>query len=147
MVPDEAAQRMAEKAGSPDLPVGQRRYRMADFPAFMKNPANRIDPSAQHTPGIEGYVYDGIDGSQMGFWTCHETAKASEHVHDYDEYMVVLEGCYTLLIEGQRIELEPGQEYLIPKGILHGGEVVAGTRTIHAFGGTRVIRAQQGRSS
>ncbi|MBI5584457.1 MAG: cupin domain-containing protein [Deltaproteobacteria bacterium] len=115
---------------------------MQDFPPFMKTPLNRIPPSSQSTPGIEGYVYDGADGSQMAFWTCHESAKSQEHVHDYDEYMVVVKGCYTLLIQGRRIDLKPGQEYFISKGIPHGGEVVAGTRTIHAFGGVRVIRAQ-----
>jgi hypothetical protein len=25
----------------------------------------------QHTPGVEGYVFDGADGSQMAFWTIH----------------------------------------------------------------------------
>jgi len=36
-------------------------------------------------------------------------------------------------VEG--IRLEAGAEYLIPKGTVHAAEVVAGTRTIHAFGG------------
>jgi quercetin dioxygenase-like cupin family protein len=116
---------------------------MQEFPAFMKNPINRIPSSSQSTSGIEGYVYDGADGSQMAFWTCRETAKSQEHIHEYDEYMVVVEGCYTLLIQSQRIDLKAGQEYFIPKGIPHGGEVIAGTRTIHAFGGVRVVRAQQ----
>ena len=115
---------------------------MADFPAFMKNPSNRIDQHSQYTAGIEGYVYDGADGSQMAFWTCRDAGISSEHVHDYDEYMVVVEGCYSLLIQGNRIDLRAGQEFLIPKGIPHGGERVAGTRTIHAFGGTRATRAQ-----
>ncbi len=113
---------------------------MHDFPAFMKNPINRVDPSLQHTPGIEGYLYDGADGSQMAFWTYHETATSAEHVHDYDEYFVVVAGCYTLIIKGQAIILKPGEEYLIPKGVVHGGEAIAGTRTIHAFGGTRAKR-------
>jgi quercetin dioxygenase-like cupin family protein len=114
---------------------------MPDFPAFMKNPANRIDPASQHTPGVEGYVYDGADGSQMAFWTCRESAPSGEHVHDYDEYMVVVEGCYTLIIEGRNIDLRPGRECFIPRGIPHAGRVVAGTRTIHAFGGKRADRA------
>jgi quercetin dioxygenase-like cupin family protein len=113
---------------------------MPDFPAFMKNPVNRIDPSSQHTPGVEGYVYDGADGSQMACWLYRESASSGEHVHPYDEYMVVVEGCYTLVLQGQDIDLAPGQEYLIPKGIPHAGWVVAGTRTIHAFGGKRADR-------
>ncbi len=116
---------------------------MHDFPASMKNPLNRIAPSSQATPGVEGLVYDGANGSQMAFWTCKETAVSAEHVHDYDEYMIVVEGCYTLLIQGRRISLESGQEYFIPKGVPHGGEVVAGTRTIHAFGGIRARRAHE----
>lgn len=106
----------------------------------MKHPANRIARSDQATPGVEGYVFDGVDGSQMAFWTCTETAHSSSHIHDFDEYMIVVEGCYTLIIDGQRICLRAGQEYFIARGVHHGGEVVAGTRTIHAFGGCRAQR-------
>jgi len=116
---------------------------MDDFPAFMKSSANRIAASNQATPGVEGYVFDGADGSQMAFWTCHETAVSAPHVHDYDEYMLVVQGCYTLVIEGQRIQINAGEEYFIPKGMWHGGEPIAGTRTIHAFGGKRAIRATE----
>ena len=113
---------------------------MPDFPAFMQHPANRIATSAQSTPGVEGYVFDGADGSQMAFWTCRQTASSAPHSHDFDEYMLVVEGCYTLVIDGKPIPVHAGEEYVIPRGVLHGGEVVAGTRTIHAFGGHRVDR-------
>src|SRR5258706_11302410 len=106
---------------------------MDDFPQFMKHPANRIAKTNQATPGVEGYVFDGADGSQMAFWTCRETAASAAHVHDYDEYMIVVQGCYTLIIEGERIPLKAGQEYFIPRGVPHSGEVLAETRTIHAF--------------
>ena len=43
---------------------------MEDFPEFMKGQANRIATSSQATPGVEGYVFDGTDGSQIAFWTC-----------------------------------------------------------------------------
>jgi len=116
---------------------------MDDFPNFMKSAANRIATSTQSTPGAEGYVYDGPDGGQMAFWTCHETAVSAPHVHEYDEYMVVVQGCYTLVSGDTRVPVRAGQEYFIPKGLWHGGEVVAGTRTIHAFGGRRAERVQQ----
>ena len=111
------------------------------FPEFMKRAANRIAASNQATPGVEGYVFDEADGSQMAFWTCHETASSAEHVHEFDEYMVVVQGCHTLIIEGRRIAVNAGEEYFIPRGVVHSGEVVAGTRTIHAFGGHRADRA------
>jgi quercetin dioxygenase-like cupin family protein len=113
---------------------------MDEFPNFLRQDANRIAASDQSTPGVEGYVFDGADGSQMAFWTCRETAVSTAHVHDYDEYMLVVQGCYTLIIDGLRIPLKAGDEYLIPRAIVHSGEVVAGTRTIHAFGGHRANR-------
>lgn len=113
---------------------------MDDFPEFMRAAANRIATQSQATPGVEGYVFDGADGSQMAFWTCRETAASAAHVHEYDEYMVVVQGCYTLIIDGKRIPVRAGEEYFIPRGVLHAGEVLAGTRTIHAFGGHRANR-------
>jgi len=47
---------------------------MDDFPDFMKRPANRIATSSQATPGVEAYVFDGVDGSQMA---PHRAPKAS----------------------------------------------------------------------
>jgi len=76
----------------------------------------------------------------MAFWTCEETASSTEHVHDYDEYMLVVQGCYVLIVEEERIPLKAGEEYFIPRGVRHGGEVLAGTRTIHAFAGHRADR-------
>ncbi|MDE3135519.1 MAG: cupin domain-containing protein [Acidobacteriota bacterium] len=115
---------------------------MDDFPPFMKHPADRISTSSQATSGAEGYVFDAAGGNQMAFWTCHESAASTPHVHDYDEYFVVVRGCYTLIIDGGRIPVRAGDEYFIPKGTWHGGEAVAGTRTIHCFGGRRVERSQ-----
>jgi quercetin dioxygenase-like cupin family protein len=113
---------------------------MDEFPNFMRRNANRIATGDQATPGVEGYVFDGADGCQMAFWTCRETAVSTAHVHDYDEYLLVVQGRYTLIIAGLRIPLKAGEEYFIPRGVVHSGEVVAGTRTIHAFGGHRANR-------
>jgi quercetin dioxygenase-like cupin family protein len=113
---------------------------MNAYPEFMKHPANRILRSNQATPGVEGYVFDGEDGSQMAFWTCSADGVCAEHVHDYDEYMLVVQGCYTLVIHGSRTAVKAGEEYFIPRGVPHSGEVAAGTRTIHAFGGHRADR-------
>ena len=113
---------------------------MKEFPEFMKNPDNRVATLSQWTRGIEGYVYDGADGSQMANWTCPENEQSDVHTHDYDEYMLVVQGRYTLIIEGKRISLRAGDEYLIKKGTTHGGEAVAGTRVIEAYGGKRAKR-------
>ena len=116
---------------------------MNEFPEFMKHPANEIARSSQATPGVEGFVFDGADGSQMAFWSCRQSAVSVPHTHDYDEYMAVVEGCYTLIIGGERIPVRAGEECFIPRGVEHGGKVLAGTRTIHAFGGHRADRVQR----
>jgi len=113
---------------------------MADFPAFMKAPANRIVTKFQHTPGIEGYVFDGVDGSQMAFWSCSRDAATEEHVHEFDEWLTVVEGSYVLTLNGQERRVEAGQECFIPKGTRISGRAEAGTRTVHAFGGRRAER-------
>ena len=111
---------------------------MKDFPEFMKNPINRIDSTAQYTDEIEGYVFSGAEGSQMAFWTCHQKRTSKEHTHDFDEYFVVVQGQYTIMTPGREEPIGAGQEYHIPKGTPHSGRAVAGTRTIHCFGGKRV---------
>lgn len=113
---------------------------MNEFPGFMKNHLNMVDPSSQFTRGIEGYVFDGIDGTQMAFWTYGEDATSEEHEHAYDEYILVVQGQYNLFVGGKVISLGPGDEYHIPKNTVHGGEAFAGTRAIYAFGGNRVKR-------
>jgi quercetin dioxygenase-like cupin family protein len=113
---------------------------LGDFPDFMKHPANRIATSSQAMPGVEGYVFDGVEGSQMAFWTCHQSAVSAEHSHDYDEYFVVVQGCYVLTVGDERTPVRAGEECFIRAGTVHGGEAVAGTRTIHAFGGRRTKR-------
>ena len=113
---------------------------MKDFPKFMKNHANKIATEAQYTKGIEGYVFDGADGSQMAFWTNPLGGVSAEHTHNYDEYLVVVQGQYTVIIKGQRVPVGVGEEFFIPRGTPHSGESLPCTRTIHAFGGKRAIR-------
>jgi quercetin dioxygenase-like cupin family protein len=113
---------------------------MAQYPEFMRNPANKIATESQYAKDIEGFVYDGADGSQMAFWTYPDGGVAKVHTHPYDEYFVVVEGQYTVIMGGKRIPVRVGEEFLIPEGTPHGGESLPGTRTINAFGGKRARR-------
>lgn len=110
---------------------------MKDFPEFMKNQRNRISSSQQNTDDIEGYFYEGADGSQMAFSMCYSDRESKLHKHDFDEYMVCVSGQFTVYMNGQEYVLNPGDELFIPKGTEQGGRCIAGTRTIHAFGGKR----------
>jgi len=111
---------------------------MRDFPSFMKRAGNKVPQEQQNTPDIQGYYYTAADGSQMAFWICLTDRVSREHRHDYDEYMICVEGEYVVVIDGEETTLHAGDELVIPKGSLQGGRCKAGTRTIHAFGGPRV---------
>jgi hypothetical protein len=87
---------------------------MNDFPDFMKNSANRIASGSQ-SKGVRGWVYDGIEGSQMAYWICECDGLSDEHVRDFDEYFAVIQGVYTLIIRGKKIPLGEGEEYHIKK--------------------------------
>jgi quercetin dioxygenase-like cupin family protein len=111
---------------------------MDDFPAFMKNTANRVENKDQYSKDIEGYYYTAPDGQQMAFWTAHTAGVSATHTHPFDEYMVCIQGQYVVLIGGKEVVLESGDEYHIPKDTPHACRRTAGTRTIHAFGGERI---------
>jgi len=109
-----------------------------DFPEFMKNPQNHISNKEQNTQDIDGYFYEGEDGSQMAFWTCYSDRTSKKHTHEFDEYMVCVCGEYIVIMNDKEYVLRPGDELFIPKGTEQWGKCTAGTRTIHAFGGKRI---------
>jgi len=114
---------------------------MNDFPEFMRHPYNKIFSRPPAGKGRQGYVFDGADGGQLTIWTYEADGASPEQAHDFAEYLVVVQGNYTLIIAGERIALGVGQEHFIPKGTVYAAEYLAGTRTIHAFGGRSVKRA------
>ncbi len=113
---------------------------MKRFPEFMKNPVNRVPSDQQNTEDIEGYYFEGVDGSQVAFWECHADKTSKPHVHGFDEYMICVSGEYTAFLDGKKIILTPGDELFIPKGTEQWGDCKKGTRTIHVFGGKRIYQ-------
>ena len=111
---------------------------MKEFPYFMKNKMNLIPASEQNTKDIEGYYFEGADGSQMAYWTCYSDKISNKHIHQFDEYMICVGGQYIAYIENKKYILNPGDELYIKKGKKQWGECKAGTRTIHVFGGQRI---------
>lgn len=104
----------------------------------MRRSANKIAGSQQHTNDIEGYYYTANDGSQVAFWHCYSDQTSEKHCHEFDEFIVCLSGQYFACFLGEEHLLSAGDELLIPAGTLQWGRCLAGTRTIHFFGGKRV---------
>lgn len=109
---------------------------MDDIPAFTKGFENAIASKLQSS-GVEGCVYDGVDGKQMAYWICEKDGVSKEHFHEFDDYFKVVQETYILIIEERRIGLKKRDEYFIPKHIPHAGEFKTATRTIHCFSGKR----------
>ena len=83
---------------------------MDSFPEFMRSPANKIASDSQYTSGIEGYVFDGVDGSQMAVWTYPDVVpvmRSVEHIHNFDDYFVVVQGKYTVIMGQKRVVQGP----------------------------------------
>lgn len=79
----------------------------------------------------------------MAFWTCYADRISKKHTHEFDEYMVCVCGQYTVIMNDKEFVLNPGEEIHIPKGTEQWGKCIAGTRTIHAFGGKRIQGANE----
>ncbi len=116
---------------------------MKHFPAFIKNLKNKIDPTQHNTDDIEGYFFEGADDMQIAFWECHSDQESKKHIHDFDEYMICVSGEYTAYLNDTEIILRSGDELFIPKGTEQWGKCKSGTRTIHAFGGKRILKTDK----
>jgi len=111
---------------------------MKEFPEFIMLPVNRVADVPD--PSMQGVVFDGAEGTQIVFWRCEKGGEVGEHVHDFWEYCLVVEGTFDGLIEGEQVHLEAGEECAIPPGAKHSGRFSPGYRAIDAFGGKRVER-------
>ncbi|MDI1435768.1 SRPBCC domain-containing protein [Polyangium sorediatum] len=116
------------------------RFGLGSFPAFLTSAANHVAADSLHIPGVEAYVFDGADGTQILLCHAKTDADTDEQWRDADEYLAVLEGSYVLRINGMDMELRAGREFVVPRGARVSGRFSAGTRTMHAFRGRSLGR-------
>ncbi len=110
---------------------------MKKFPEFIRNEKNRVPDAPE---GMEGFVFDGADGSQIVLWENRSGGSVELHQHDFWEYCLVLEGRYEGVIDGKPVTLGPGDECLIPPGVPHKGTHSENYRAKDIFGGQRIKR-------
>ena len=114
---------------------------MHEFPEFMRSAANAVKHTSR-AGGMEGYVWDGADGSQVVLWHCRDGGRSEMHVHDFDEYALVVSGTCVSKVGDKTVTLQPGDECYIPAGVPHDSIYSADYRAIDAFGARRVEREQ-----
>ena len=112
------------------------------FPDFMMNGKNAVK-SDDKSGTMSGYAFDGIDGSQMVIWDCPDGGASKKHVHDFDEYALIVSGTYTGIENGKEVIYKAGSECYIPAGEWHEGFYSKGYRAIDAFQKKRVKRVHE----
>jgi quercetin dioxygenase-like cupin family protein len=111
---------------------------MKKFPDFITNDADRV--ANVPDPSMAGFVFEGDDDVQIVFWQCENGGGCEEHVHDFWEYAIVVEGHFDGTIGDEVIHMEPGDECVIEPGVRHSGTYSKGYRAIDAFSARRVTR-------
>lgn len=111
------------------------RFGLGEFPVFMKQPGSRAADDSRYPASIERHVLNGADGLQMEFWHARSDTSIPQALHDFEEYIMVVEGEYVLSINGMEFPLRPGREFVVPSHAHVSARLAAGTRTLHVFGG------------
>jgi quercetin dioxygenase-like cupin family protein len=76
-------------------------------------------------PGVKSWAHLG-EHLIMAVMTIEEEKVDSGHTHPYEQAGVVLEGIFTLTLNGETKPLGPGQGYFIPAGIHHAWSITRG---------------------
>lgn len=118
---------------------------MKEFPLFMQKRCNAVKTSRQ-AGGLKGFVFEGVDGTQLVIWQSKRGGVSVMHTHDYDEYAIVVQGTFTGTVGGKKVKMTAGDECFIPAGVPHDGVYSSNYRAIDAFGARRVSRAYPGKA-
>jgi hypothetical protein len=108
----------------------------ANSPKFLQLSTESIPKIARcNLGGGQANVFLG-GNTRMVFWTYSRSQQSQPGIHRYDEYIVVVEGCYTVVVNGTSTACDQVNraDIHIPGGVRHSREVIGGSRTIHVFG-------------
>ena len=83
-------------------------------------------PTVRERPGFEQVVFRGIDQMIGLTKVTPELEDAEAHTHPYEQVNMLIEGRVDLLIDGERVELEPYHALVVPPEIPHTARAVEG---------------------
>ena len=111
---------------------------MSKFPEFIKSSTDPVSEIARwNLGGGAGTFFTGNWGNSV-LWTYPRSQQSEPSINRFDEYVAVLEGCYTVDANGTSTAYGPDQqgglEVYIHSGLRHSRQVIGGTRAIHVFG-------------
>ena len=63
--------------------------------------------------------------------------------HPFDEVVILLEGELTFIVDGERVDLEPGQEIFLPAGTKHSVHNVGNIKNCWCYGYSINVKAEE----
>jgi len=113
--------------------------KMKHLAEFIKRTGKPIPINQQNTNDIKGYYYDSSNNVQIALWECNSEKESKKHKHEFNEYMVCLEGEYLAIVDNIEYVLHKGDDLEIKSGQEQWGKCIAGTITLHIFEGKRIV--------
>jgi quercetin dioxygenase-like cupin family protein len=83
-------------------------------------------PLKDFRPGIKSFAQVG-EQLILAVMTIESGMRDEGHAHPFDQCGLVLEGVFSLTIDGETRTLGPGEGYFVPAGIPHGWSAEAGS--------------------
>jgi quercetin dioxygenase-like cupin family protein len=88
---------------------------------------------------LPGYLGRFLHGEHMTLtrWSVEAGAAFPEHSHPHEQFSIVLEGEFSLTVDGVTEVLRPGRFALIPPGAVHSGHAVTDCEILDVFSPVR----------
>ena len=83
-------------------------------------------------PGYHGrFVHS--PNMTLAFWNVEAGASLPEHSHPHEQIMMLMEGQFEFVVDGQKEIHEPGSVVVIPPNIPHSGKAVTFCKIVDVF--------------
>jgi quercetin dioxygenase-like cupin family protein len=107
-----SGQPVARTPGAKRAGVGEYVFDLANLQKIMGGP----DYSTAHGPCVEG------DRMIVGLMRMKAGTGAEPHSHPNEQWIYVLEGTFSAVIDGKSTDVKPGQVVYIPANTIHAGK-------------------------
>ena len=83
-------------------------------------------------PGFKA-VFTHTDHMTLAYWTVEEGALLPEHDHHYEQITNLMEGTFTMTVDGETRVCKAGEVAVIPAHVVHSGKALTPCKIIDAF--------------
>ncbi len=108
-----------------------------DVEQLLADGSRTLLPAAGSRPGQHDYVAQSSAGGQFVLVQVDGVCDVEEHMHEYNEYCIVLKGRITTWIGNQAIISEPGDLLFEPANIPHRARIEGPYAAVDFFAGSR----------